>query len=58
MTDGGNYAHNWFAQDGGAGQQITTLIGQLEAMNIPVVAATGNSFTGRKAKGSSRSSPA
>ncbi|MGO9598396.1 MAG: S8 family peptidase [Isosphaeraceae bacterium] len=51
MTDGGNYAHNWFAQDGGAGQQITTLIGQLGSMKIPVVAATGNSFNGAQGEG-------
>ena len=28
------------------GQQVTQLIGQLTAMNIPVIAATGNNFTG------------
>ena len=41
LSDGGNYAQNWFASDGGEGQQITQLIGQLSAMNIPVIAATG-----------------
>jgi subtilisin family serine protease len=51
LSDGGNYAQNWFAQDGGAGQQITNLIGQLQAMNIPVVSATGNSFTGQQGEG-------
>jgi type VI secretion system secreted protein VgrG len=51
LSDGGNYAHNWFASDGGTGQQITSLIGQLRAMNIPVVAATGNSFTGAQGEG-------
>jgi type VI secretion system secreted protein VgrG len=51
LSDGGNYAHNWFAQDGGEGQQITSLIGQLRAMNIPVVAATGNSFSGAQGEG-------
>jgi type VI secretion system secreted protein VgrG len=51
MTDGGSYAHNWFARDGGAGQQITTLIGQLESMRIPVVAATGNNFNGLQGEG-------
>ncbi len=51
LSDGGNYAHNWFAQDGGAGEQITNLIGQLGAMNIPVVSATGNSFTGQQGEG-------
>jgi type VI secretion system secreted protein VgrG len=51
LSDGGNYAHNWFAQDGGSGQQITELIGQLKGLNIPVVSATGNSFTGSQGEG-------
>ena len=57
LADGGNYAQNWFATDGGAGQQVTQLIGQLTAMNIPVMAATGNSFSGHRAKDSPPSSP-
>ena len=51
LSDGGNNAQNWFAQDGGVGEQITNLIGQLQAMNIPVVSATGNSFTGQQGEG-------
>ena len=51
LSDGGNYAQNWFANDGGAGQQVTNLIGQLTAMNIPVIAATGNSFNGQQGEG-------
>ncbi len=51
LSDGGSYAQNWFAQDGGAGEQITNLIAQLGAMNIPVVSATGNSFTGQQGEG-------
>ena len=51
LSDGGNYAHNWFAQDGGVGEQITNLIGQLQTMNIPVVSAAGNSFTGQQGEG-------
>ena len=51
LSDGGNYAHNWFAQDGGVGQQITGLIGQLQNLNIPVVSATGNSFNGQQGEG-------
>ena len=51
MSDGNNYPQNWFAQDGGVGQQITGLIGQLDALNIPVIAATGNSFTGQQGVG-------
>lgn len=51
LSDGGNYAQNWFATDGGAGQEVTSLIGQLTAMNIPVIAATGNSFNGAQGEG-------
>jgi len=51
LSDGGNYAHNWFAQDGGVGEQITNLIGQLQSLNIPVVSAAGNSFTGQQGEG-------
>jgi type VI secretion system secreted protein VgrG len=51
LSDGGNYAQNWFAHDGGAGQQITGLINQLESMNIPVVGATGNSYSGQQGEG-------
>jgi type VI secretion system secreted protein VgrG len=51
LSDGGNYAQNWFANDGGTGQQITDLIGQLSALNIPVIAATGNSFSGQQGEG-------
>jgi hypothetical protein len=51
LSDGGNYAQNWFATDGGVGEQVTGLIGQLSAMNIPVVVATGNSFNGSQGEG-------
>jgi type VI secretion system secreted protein VgrG len=51
LSDGGNYAQNWFASDGSDGQQVTNLIAQLTAMNIPVVAATGNSFSGQQGEG-------
>ncbi len=51
LSDGGNYAQNWFANDGGEGEQITNLIGQLSAMNIPVIAAAGNNFTGQQGMG-------
>ena len=47
LSDGNNYMYNWFANDGGAGQKITDLIKQLDGMNIPVIAATGNSFNGK-----------
>jgi subtilisin family serine protease len=51
LSDGGNYAQNWFATDGGVGEQVTDLIGQLTSMNIPVVVATGNSFSGSQGEG-------
>ena len=51
LSDGGNYAQNWFAADGGPGQHITELVGQLTSMNIPVIAAAGNSFTGQQGEG-------
>src|SRR4051794_11331245 len=51
LADGNNYAQNWFAQDGGIGQKITGLIAQLDSLNIPVIAATGNSFKGQEGVG-------
>jgi type VI secretion system secreted protein VgrG len=51
LSDGGNYAQNWFAHDNGVGQQITGLIGQLQSLNIPVVSATGNNFNGQQGEG-------
>ena len=51
LSDGGNYAQNWFASDGSVGQELTSLIGQLDSMNIPVVAAAGNSFSGQQGMG-------
>ena len=51
LSDGGNYAQNWFANDGGDGQHVTSLIRQLSALNIPVIAATGNSFSGQQGEG-------
>jgi type VI secretion system secreted protein VgrG len=51
LSDGNNYAQNWFANGGGVAQQITDLIGQLKTLNIPVVAATGNNFNGQQGEG-------
>lgn len=51
LSNGANYARNWFAQDGGVGQRMTQLISQLKSLNIPVVAATGNSFNGQQGEG-------
>jgi subtilisin family serine protease len=47
LSDGNNYMYNWFAKDGGVGQRITDLIKQLDGLNIPVIAATGNNFDGK-----------
>jgi type VI secretion system secreted protein VgrG len=51
LSDGRNYARNWFVNGGGVPAQITNLIGQLKGLNIPVVAATGNNFTGQQGEG-------
>ncbi len=51
ISDNRNYSIDMFSHDGGVGQQIATLIGQLKGLNIPVVAATGNSFSGQQGQG-------
>ena len=51
ISDGGNYTSNWFASDNAIGENVTNLIGQLDALNIPVVTATGNSYTGTQGQG-------
>ena len=51
LSDGRNYAQNWFAHDGGVGEKITGLIGQLDHLNIPVMTAAGNSFSGQQGEG-------
>lgn len=51
ITDGNNYAANWFTGGSGVGQTITNLIDQLDQLNIPVVAAAGNSFQGTPGMG-------
>lgn len=51
LADGRNYTTNWYAHDGGVGERITTLIGQLDAANIPVITAAGNSFSGSQGMG-------
>ncbi len=48
LTDGGNYTSNVEGGDGGVGQQITSMIALLDALNIPVIAATGNDFNGQQ----------
>ncbi len=51
LSDGGNYTQNLFANDNGDGELVTQLIGQLTALNIPVIVATGNSFSGSQGEG-------
>ena len=51
VADGGNYTQNIFAGDGGVGQRITQLISKLKIVNIPVVSAAGNSFSGQVGEG-------
>ena len=51
LSDGKNYARNWDAYDAGIGQRVTELVQRLKALNIPVVAASGNSFKGRQGQG-------
>lgn len=51
LSDGRNYTRNWFADDGGIGQRVTGLVSQLGALNIPVITATGNSFSGQQGQG-------
>jgi type VI secretion system secreted protein VgrG len=51
LSDGNNYTRNLLATDGGVGQRLTTLVGTLDALNIPVVTADGNSFNGQQGVG-------
>lgn len=51
ISDGKNYILNWFTYDGGVGQRISELVTKLKALNIPVVSATGNSFSGQQGVG-------
>jgi type VI secretion system secreted protein VgrG len=51
ISDGNNYTMDWFSEDGGIGQRIEGLVQQLDALRIPVVTATGNSFTGQQGEG-------
>jgi type VI secretion system secreted protein VgrG len=46
VADGGNYTSNIFANSG-VGQQITQAVAELDALDIPVVVAAGNSFDGK-----------
>jgi hypothetical protein len=51
LSDEQNYTTDTYANDGGIGQQITGLIHQLDQLDIPVVAAAGNSFSGQQGMG-------
>ncbi len=46
ISDGGNYSYDFFSNDNSLGQQLATLIHELDQVNVPVVVATGNSFNG------------
>ena len=51
ISDGGNYAYDFFSHDNSIGEKLAGLIHQLDRLNIPVVAAAGNSFTGAPGMG-------
>jgi subtilisin family serine protease len=51
VSDGKNYTRDGFPFDSGIANRLKGLIAQLKAMNIPVVAATGNSFSGQQGMG-------
>jgi type VI secretion system secreted protein VgrG len=51
ISDGNNYAIDFFSQDDSIGQTIAGLVQKLNALNIPVVTATGNSFNGQPGMG-------
>ena len=51
ISDGGNYTLNWYAFDGGIGKRINDLVKRLDALDIPVVTAAGNSFNGAQGMG-------
>ena len=51
LSDGNNYTNNWFSQDGGIGQKVASLIEKLDALNIPVITADGNSYSGAQGVG-------
>ena len=51
ISDSMNYTLNWFETDTSAGQRISESISKLKALNIPVVAASGNSFKGTQGMG-------
>jgi type VI secretion system secreted protein VgrG len=51
ISDGNNYTSNWLGGAGGVGADITTAISQLDALNIPVVVAAGNAFSGAQGMG-------
>jgi type VI secretion system secreted protein VgrG len=51
LTDGGNYTSNPFLFSGGVTSQIKSLVHQLRLADIPVVCASGNSFSGQQGMG-------
>lgn len=51
ISDGNNYTGDGFLFDSGMAARLKGLIAQLKALNIPVVTAAGNSFTGQQGMG-------
>ncbi len=51
ISDGGNYAYDFFSNDNSIGEKLAGLIRQLGQLNIPVVSAAGNSFAGTPGMG-------
>ena len=59
LSDGQNYAQNWFATGGGAAEQVTNLIGQLRGDEHPGRRRRrATTSTGSRARASRRSSRA
>ncbi|MEO6808172.1 MAG: S8 family serine peptidase [Isosphaeraceae bacterium] len=51
ITDGNNYANDQFSRDGSIGQRVNSKIQTLKSLNIAVVSASGNSFSGQQGMG-------
>jgi subtilisin family serine protease len=51
ISDGNNYTRDGFPFDSGIASRLKGLIAQLKALNIPVVTAAGNSFSGQQGMG-------
>lgn len=51
LSDNNNYVRDWFTDNGGVEDRISSLVKQLRDAKIPVVAASGNSFSGYQGMG-------